>query len=227
MKNFEKFQMANLAALQSILKREIRVKNHKIVKIPKSNLSPQEKRVIDLFYACSAITAALDNMKKSIRYIEVSSKRPPEINREEHIQYHYENFLQSAYILKEKLSHIIPQIYKLEGKWVTQEGRDLNKSVRKQLQDIFKSMSEIRGAHVHQPKGYFDEELSNARMYSLLNKYNQDEFKRLYMLTLWLLKSGKIVEMKKLLKGCEKTSDSLFEELCKKFLKGSKLQLPK
>lgn len=190
-------------------------------------LSADEKRVVDVAQLLFTISHFLEVLHQCKRYVEVSSRRPTDISKEDHIRFHAEVFIQTIYNLQEKLHRIVPTICKRNGVWVE---RDLNKKVGSILREYtfgqFKNLTELRRALVHDSAPYFDRMHHIVSTSSLMVRLGKAEFSDDYRLDLWMFKRDKLGWLSRNIEATEHIVGQVFEMLAEMYVKDGQLNFP-
>lgn len=193
----------------------------------RSELDQYEKRLADLFHTTVQVHAAFENIGKSIRYISTPSRRPSDIKSEEHIKYHFECALQSMYILREKMTMVLPQICKLQDRWlISEDFRKEHRRILNILKKWFAGVSQLRAAIVHLPHGFRDPDLEGVEIFSILHHAGHDNFSEHYNEQLAVFKIEKIKGVRGLQSQASEYIEALFKYLLNQFVSDGKLELP-
>lgn len=219
MPRFDEFQKLLLNdATRIILKRK---------KVGQFEETGEERRLLDLTYLVSEINKCLENMRLSVHYIAAPSRRPKNISKTSHIIYHYESFIQSTYILQEKLCLVYPTVYKADNKWRQNTKRKEHKEIRKELRNIFSETLESarrRGAHVYGNLGYNDPSLTHLAALNLANK--DGVFEKELEVAIKIVKHFKVREINDEMNKCRQYIDEFFELLLSDLKANEQLNLP-
>ncbi len=221
LKKTHKFALAITKELTPVFKRAVRDE------LSRDSLTPEQRRQADLFHAITSVIRAGDQISLSVRYIEVASRRPSDIGLETHLRYHYETMVQNAYVAREKMIRIIPQIHMIDGKWLNKtKYKSLHKAAKKEIKRAFSEVSRLREIIVHHPFDYQDENLTSAEMYAFLDNNDDEDFSGHYKNALWFLKMDKRRQSRKLECLVEVQIEGFFGSLGELYLRDGKIRLP-
>jgi hypothetical protein len=127
--------------------------------------SPRELFFKKVFLSYNEISGAFENLENIETYIGRFPYAGCGISRISYLEYHYTNYLQAVYILRERLLAFLRKTcrwYKKDQRY--NSIRQLTESLDKTIKNSFSGILKLRGQHVHD------------------RAYTKPEFERLYML---------------------------------------------
>jgi hypothetical protein len=130
--------------------------------------SKKEDFISKIFKGFTEINDVLERLQNIELYVRRFPYAASSVTRLQYLKYHFENYLNEVYILRERLNSYLTSIKRLYRKDPRKHEIDeLVKNIRKTISGSLGSVIEVRGAHIHE-KRYDDDDFARLRTLELL-----------------------------------------------------------
>ena len=134
---------------------------------------PEDDSFRILFHGFKEISETLEAIQISKTLMAVSPPRSKRVNKGEYIKYIVGAYLQEIYILKERLEAYAKKISRLYQPMASSDAKSDIRSLEKEIEKFFKSITTTRGHHVHRGR-YSDEDLDYISTVHLLHRFQEN-----------------------------------------------------